>query len=110
MSRVPSAPPLSDPALLVKLYIPDQEIARLKSVSLSVSVNGTALPPQSFTSGGTHIYVQPVPAVALNRSPARVDFALDRWMPPGSMNPSDDRELGLVVAVAGFKNNVSPEL
>jgi hypothetical protein len=108
--RVPSTPPLSDPALLMRLFIPDDEMARLKSIALSASVNGVALPPQSFTSSGTHIYVQSVPAAALNRSPARVDFALDKWMPPGSFNPNEDRELGVVVDVAALKNTVSPEL
>jgi hypothetical protein len=108
--RVPSAPPLSDPALLVKLYIPDEEMARLKSMSLSASVNGIALPPQAFTTGGVQFYVQTVPAAALQRSPAQVEFALDKWLAPGSLSPSEGRELGMVVAVAGFKNTVSPEL
>jgi hypothetical protein len=39
-----------------------------------------------------------------------VEFALDKWLAPGSLSPSEGRELGMVVAVAGFKNTVSPEL
>jgi hypothetical protein len=108
--RVPSEPPLADPALVVKFYVPDREIVNLKSISLSAVVNGVALQPRTTSRGGIQVYSQSVPAAALNRSPARIDMALDKWAAPRTLVPDERRELGIVVTVVGFKNAASPEI
>lgn len=106
MLRIPHAPELFEPALLVNLYIPDDEMKRLKSVTLSATVNGVALGPATFTTAGRQVYVRRIPAPALTGDRARVEFALDRWLPADG---PDGRELGIVVTSAGLKNTISPE-
>lgn len=104
--RVPSATKLSQPALVVKLFIPDVEIGRLKSMTLSAAVNGVALGPETFTSAGRQVYARSIPPAALAKDPARVEFALDKWLPAGGQ---EGRELGIAVTFAGLTDSTLPE-
>jgi hypothetical protein len=63
-------------------------------------VNGTALTPESYTQAGQFTYSRDVPPSLLAGDVARVDFSLDKTIPPGA---SDRRELGVVVSLVGFQ-------
>jgi hypothetical protein len=63
-------------------------------------VNGTALAPESYTQAGQFVYIRDVPASLLAGDVSRVDFALDKTVPPSG---TDQRELGLVVSLVGFQ-------
>ena len=91
----------------MKLFIPDNEMAQLKSLSLSCSVNGVALPPETFTTPGGQVYARTLPAAALTGDRLQADFALDKWMPG---TPQDSRNLGVVVTVVGLKSGLSSGL
>src|SRR5262249_23555986 len=95
---------VSEPALIAKLYIPENEIARLHSLSLSASVGGVDLAPETYTSPGAQVYVRRLPERALRSDSVRVDFHLDKWLAPGAL---DDRELGIVLTVVGLKSGTS---
>jgi hypothetical protein len=86
--------------LTVKLTVPPVSIERLKSIQLSASVNGTALDPETYTAPGDYVYRRQVRANLLGGDPVRVDFSLDKAIPPG--NP-DIRELGVVVLSIGLE-------
>ena len=86
--------------LQLKFTIPDVSMAKLKAVSLSATVNGTALAPESYTKAGEYIYSRDVPANLLGGDVVRVDFSLDKAIPPGA---SDRRELGVVATTVGFQ-------
>ena len=86
----------SQPATLeLKFVLPEALLARLKTVTLSASVNGAPLTPETYGRSGEHFYQRHVPVTALKAEIARVDFKLDRALPPAD---ADRRELGLVVA------------
>jgi hypothetical protein len=68
-------------------------------MSLSASVNGTPLSPESYTLPGEFTYSRDVPANLLAGESAKVDFSLDKTMPPSG---SDQRELGVVVSTVGL--------
>ena len=86
--------------LQVRLSLPDLLIDKLKSVTLTANVGGTAVPGQTFDKSGDHVYSQPVPAAALKGDAVAVDFALDKFLPPGAV---DQRELGIVVSTIGLE-------
>ena len=86
--------------LQVKFSVPDPVIARLKTVSLSASVAGTKLPPETYTQAGEFTYSRELPAAALAGDAVKVDFALDKAIPPGAV---DQRELGVVVTTVGLE-------
>ncbi len=97
-------PPLSAPqkgaTLQVKFAVPDPVIARLKSFTLTANVNGTAVPGETFSKAGEHTYSKDVPASAFGPDAITVEFALDKFLAPGTV---DQRELGIVVSSIGFE-------
>jgi hypothetical protein len=85
--------------LQLKFSVPEVVITRLKAMSLSASVNGTPLSPESYTQPGEFTYARDVPANLLVGESAKVDFSLDKTMPPSA---GDQRELGVVVTTVGL--------
>jgi hypothetical protein len=84
--------------LSLNFTIPDVSIQQLKSVTLSAGVNGMMLKSQEYTAGGTQVFTADVPASMLAADSVKVDFALDRSIPPGV----DKRDLGIVAASVGL--------
>jgi hypothetical protein len=85
--------------LELHLTVPRPSIARLKSLSLGASIGGAALAPETFTKAGDYTYRRDVPANLLAGEAVRIDFQLDKALPPGDV---DKRELGVVVASAAL--------
>jgi len=86
--------------LVLRLMVPEPVIKKLTSVKLSASLDGVALAEETYTKPGQYVYSQDVPAQALAKRVVTVDFALDKFLPPGE---ADQRELGLVVTAVGFE-------
>ncbi|HWC98820.1 MAG TPA: hypothetical protein VG456_18800 [Candidatus Sulfopaludibacter sp.] len=80
--------------LQLSLTVPDPVINKLKTISLSASVDGSPLPPETYTQAGPYVYKRDVPASLLTADSVKVDFQLDKAMPP---TDQDKRELGVVV-------------
>jgi hypothetical protein len=98
--RPPRSGAASGAVLQLKFAIPDVAISKMKAVSLSAYVNGTALPPETYTHAGQFIYSRDVPANLLAGDATRVDFSLDKTI---QGTPADHRELGVVVSLIGFQ-------
>ena len=79
--------------------VPQTSIDQLKTVTLSASMGGESLPPETYNHAGTFTYRQEVAAKLLTVPAVRVDFQLDKAMKPGG---ADQRDLGLVVLSAGL--------
>lgn len=86
--------------LELKFTIPDVAMAQTKSITLAASLNGAPLTPETYTKAGQFIYRREIPASQLEGDSARVDFAVDKTIPP---NESDKRELGVIVSEVGFE-------
>jgi hypothetical protein len=86
-------------SLVLKLAVPDPVIQQLKSVTLTATVNGVALPPESYRKPGEYVFTREVDAKALGGASAQVDFALDKALAAGA---NDSRELGVVATSIGF--------
>jgi tRNA (mo5U34)-methyltransferase len=63
-------------------------------VTLSAAINGTAVPPATFTTAGEHSYHIRLPREALATSPIRIDFTADQCLTAPAV---DQRELALLV-------------
>jgi len=98
--RPPRTAAMAGAVLQLKFALPDVAMSKMKAVSLSAYVNGTALAPESYTQAGDFVYSRDVPANLLEGDVARIDFSLDKTMPP---TPADQRELGVVVSLVGFQ-------
>jgi len=86
--------------LQLKFALPDPIIGPLKTVAIDATVNGTKLPPETYTKSGEYTYAREVPPNLMAGEAVKVEFAMDKALPPSG---SDQRELGLVVSVVGFE-------
>jgi hypothetical protein len=92
--RPPAGGAQKGATLTLRLTVPEVLISRLQSVTLTASVNGQALPAETYDHAGAYAYTRDVPAELLGGESAKVDFQLDKVMAPA---PPDLRELGVVV-------------
>ena len=78
--------------------VPDVIIQKLKTITLTASIGGMALKSESYKEAGKYTYTADVPASMLSGDPVKVDFALDKSLPPGV----DKRELGIIATSVGI--------
>ena len=86
--------------LQLRLTVPPVVIEKLRTISLSATINGSTLPPETYTQAGDYTYARDVAPGLLAGESVRVDFQLDKAMPPSG---ADLRELGVVVLSAGLE-------
>ncbi len=86
--------------LILRLVVPEPVSKKLGAIKLTASVDGVALPDETYSKPGQYVFSRDVAAPALAKRVVSVDFALDKFLPPGD---SDQRELGLVVTAVGFE-------
>jgi hypothetical protein len=79
--------------LELHLTVPRTSIDKLGSITLSATIDATALAPEAYSKAGDYTYRRDVPANLLPAGAVRVDFQLDKAVPPGDV---DKRELGIV--------------
>ncbi len=82
-----------------KFVLPESVISRRKAVTLSASVEGQALAPETCTRDGEYTYLRDVPASVLAAGPVKVDFALDKYLAAGEV---ETRELGVLFTSAAL--------
>jgi hypothetical protein len=74
-------------------------VSKLGPVTVSATVNGTAVDPETFSQAGDFTYSHDVPASALGSDVVTVEFSTDKALPP---NEKDKRELALIVKTMGL--------
>jgi len=85
--------------LSFKLNIPESILKSLSPLTLSATVNGAALAPETYSTPGNYTYTRPVAANALSADVSTLVFALDKALPPGA---KDARELAIIAISAGL--------
>jgi len=85
-------------AVTLSFTIPDIVIQKVKSLTLSASVNGMVLKSATYNAAGANDFTADVPASALTTDSVKIDFALDKVLPPGV----DKRELGIIATSVGI--------
>lgn len=86
--------------LTLKYTVPDVILSKLQSITITPTVNGTALAPETISKAGDYTLTRDVASTLLTGDSARVDFALDKALAPSE---SDQRELGIVVLSIGLE-------
>jgi hypothetical protein len=80
--------------LLMQLYIPESAMGRLGSMTLRTRFGGHALAPETWSTGGQHIFRRELDNSWLGGGPVLIEFSLDKALPPAAGDP---RQLGIVV-------------
>ena len=79
--------------LKFQLSVPDVVIKRLKFVTISASLLGLHLSPETYVTPSDAIYARDIPPGILSGDSVRVDFSLDKAIPPSQ---GGGRELGVI--------------
>jgi hypothetical protein len=79
--------------------VPPVVIEKNGSVTLSATVDGNVLAPETITTAGEHTYKRDVPASLLGGDSVKASFDLDKAMSPGG---ADQRVLGVVANSAAL--------
>ena len=85
--------------LELRLTVPPVVTEKLNAVTLSAAAGGKPLPPETYTQPGDYVYSRDIPPNLLADEVLRVDFSLDKSIPPSG---ADLRELGVIVLSAGL--------
>jgi hypothetical protein len=100
MLHTPSGAAQKGATLQLRLTVPPVVLEKLKTISLSATIGGSTLPPETYTQAGEYTYTREVAPALLAGDSVRVDFQLDKSMPPSG---ADARDLGVVVLNAGLE-------
>jgi hypothetical protein len=95
--RTPLAAAQRGATLNLAFNVPDLIIQKLKDITLTASIDGMALKSAEYKTAGSYMFSADVPASMLTGESVKIDFALDKSLPPDV----DLRELGIVVTSVG---------
>jgi hypothetical protein len=86
--------------LELRFTLPEPVVSRRHSVTLSASVQSTALAPETYSQAGNYTFRRDVPVAALaSGEPVTITFTLDKFLRANEVEP---RELGLVALSVGL--------
>jgi hypothetical protein len=85
--------------LQLRFNVPEVLLAKLGAIALEATIASTPLGKESYTQAGEFTYSRDIPAKLLAGDSIKVDFALDKYLPPSD---ADARKLGLIVTSIGF--------
>lgn len=80
--------------VMLRLFIPDNEIRMLHSLTLTASAEGQTLGEQTYSKSGSYRFEQPIAPALLDTNILPISFCFDKAMPPTEV---DGRELAAVV-------------
>jgi hypothetical protein len=87
--------------LTLNFSLPEAVLDKVKSTTLTASMQNTNLGSQAFSKPGDHSFTVEVPPTLLKTEAATAEFAMDRFLPAGTV---DGRELGLVFVSVGLES------
>jgi hypothetical protein len=79
--------------------LPASIFDRLGAVTLTATVNGKALAPETVSTVGEHTYTRELAPGTFGPGPVVIEFSTDKALPPGN---GDARELALIVTHVGL--------
>jgi hypothetical protein len=83
-----------------RFSVPDSLIEKKQALTLTASIGGVVLLPDTYSQGGSFVYLRDVPAAALKENtPATIAFRTDKFYGAGEV---DGRELALVASSFGL--------
>jgi hypothetical protein len=94
--RAPEDAPMRGAVLELTLDVPQVVLDQVGPVTVSASIGGAALTPETRTHPGIAAYRRAVPAQAFSQKELIVEFQFDKVVKPYTI-PGEDRELGAAV-------------
>jgi len=98
--RPPRGASTKGATLHLKFVLPEAVLSKIKTTSISASVNGTGLAPETYTQAGEFDYSRDVEGRLLPGEAVNVEFTLEKFLPAGMV---EQRELGIIVTSVGLE-------
>jgi len=92
---IPKGAATSGGVLKLHFTIPQVVLDKLHQQTLSASIHGKPLGPETYTTQGAQTYSRPIPAELLTGQGVEVDFTVDPVLPPSG---ADMRELAVIAS------------
>jgi hypothetical protein len=92
---IPKGAAVSGGVLKLHFAIPQVVLDKLHQQTLSASIHGKPLGPETYTTQGAQTYSRPIPAELLTGQGVEIDFTVDPVLPPSS---ADMRELAVIAS------------
>jgi hypothetical protein len=80
--------------LFMRVYIPEAAISSLGTMTLRAQFGGHALAPESWATGGIHVFRRELNDTFLGAGLVHIDFSLDKTIPASA---GEQRQLGILV-------------
>jgi hypothetical protein len=87
--------------LVFRLNAPEAVISKFGAITLSASLNGLQLAPETYSKTGNYVYTRDIPASALKGDAVVAEFHSDKSIPP---SVGDPRELALIAVSFGLES------
>jgi hypothetical protein len=94
VNLAPPRPSQNGGVLALKFTVPAAITSALQTITLSASIEGTELAPESYPAPGSYTYQRDIAPNLLTGESVRVGFRLDKALPPSG---AEMRELGVIV-------------
>jgi hypothetical protein len=98
--RPPAGAAQKGATLQLKFVFPDAVADKVKQTTLTATVNGQKLPPETYAKPGEYTFSRDVPGSLLTQDVVNVEFLLDKFLPA---SPQDQRDLGVIMTMVGFE-------
>jgi hypothetical protein len=98
--RPPAGSAQNGAKLEMNFTLIDTLVKKLGPMTVTATVNGIAIAPETYAQAGDFLYSHEVPASALTADVVTVEFSTDKSIPPSDQ---DKRELALIVKTIGLK-------
>ncbi len=98
--RPPDGAPQKRTILTVRGNIPEAVLNKVGAVTLTALLGQDPLGSITLSKPGAFVLEAPVPSAALRSETVTFDFVLDKFCPPGTLDP---RELGVILTYAGLE-------
>ena len=100
LALAPPPEPRHGARLLVQLYFSETQIKKLGPITITASVGGEALAPETYAKAGGYDFVRDIPACFLDTNVLPVSFSVDPYAPHSE---TEGRDLGAVVLMAALE-------
>lgn len=92
---IPKRAAASGGVLKLRFAIPEAVLSQVHEQTLSASINGKPLAPETYRTSGVQTYTQTISPELLTGQGVQVDFTVNPVLPPGA---ADKRELGVIAS------------
>jgi hypothetical protein len=100
LALAPPFPAAKGARLRLRVYFPETQIQGIGPITLTASIDGQALHPETYSKGGSYDFTRDFPDCLLNTNVLPIRIHFDKFTPKSE---TDGRDLAAVVLMAALE-------